>query len=176
LNDVASDIARAFDIHDFYTAHIMNFCEGYYEPNTTVTHEQHPSENVTYCSNRTAFFHFDPTAIIQSELAPGVNLTDIHWPSEIEDATRAVEVASKVMFIFYCIGIGFAGLAWIGAAWGVLTNGRISAFVNFTLDIVSPLLQNVGKNPDILSLQLLGEGPENRSHRFVSYFLIFIPC
>jgi hypothetical protein len=118
----------------------MNYCEGYYEPNTTVTREQHPSENVTYCSNRTAFFHFDPTAIIQSELAPGVNLTDIHWPSEIEDAVRAVEVASKVMFIFYCIGIGFVGLALIGAAWGVLANGRISAFVNFMLDIVSPLI------------------------------------
>lgn len=140
MNDVASDIARAFDIHDFYTAHIMNFCEGYYEPNTTVTREQHPSENVTFCSNRTAFFHFDPTAIIQSELAPGVNLTDIHWPSEIEDAIRAVEITSKVMFIFYCIGIGLVGLALIGAAWGVLANGRISAFVNFTLDIVSPLI------------------------------------
>jgi hypothetical protein len=140
LNDVASDIARAFDIHDFYTAHIMNFCEGYYEPNTTVTREQHPSENVTFCSNRTAFFHFDPTATIQSELAPGINLTDIHWPSGIEDAIKAVETASKLMFIFYCIGIGFAGLALIGAAWGVLASGRISAFVNFTLDIVSPLI------------------------------------
>jgi hypothetical protein len=146
LDDAASDIARAFDIHDFYTAHIMNYCEGYYEPNTTVTREQHPSENVTYCSNRTTFFHFDPTAIIQSELASGVNLTDLHWPSQIEDATKAVEVASKIMFIFYCIGIGFAGLALIGAAWGVLANGRISAFVNFTLDIVSPSnLQNAGK-------------------------------
>ena len=50
------------------------------------------------------------------------------------------------MFIFYCIGIGFAGLALIGAAWGVLANGRISAVVNFTLDIVSPLiLHNAGK-------------------------------
>jgi hypothetical protein len=139
LNDVASDIARAFGIHDFYTAHVMNYCEGYYQPNTTVTREQHPSENVTHCSNRAAFFHFDPTAIIESELAPGVNLTDIHWPSEIEDAVRAVEVASKIMFVFYCIGIGFAGLALIGTAWGVLTNGRISAFVNFILDSVSPL-------------------------------------
>jgi hypothetical protein len=146
LDDAASDIARAFDIHDFYTAHIMNYCEGYYEPNATVTREQHPSENVTHCSNRTAFFHFDPTAIIRSELASGVNLTDLHWPSEIEDAAKAVEVASKVMFIFYCIGVGFAGLALIGAAWGALANGRISPFVNFTLDIVSPSnLQNAGK-------------------------------
>jgi len=135
LNDVSSDVARALGIHDFYTAHIMDYCDGYYEPNTTVTKQEHPSENVTHCSNRTALFHFDPTAIIESELAPGINLTDIHWPSEIEDATKSVELASKVMFIFYCIGIGFAGLAVIGAVWGVLANGRISASVNFTLDM-----------------------------------------
>jgi hypothetical protein len=54
-----------------------------------------------------------------------------------------VEVASKVMFIFYCIGIGFAGLALIGAAWGALANGRISASVNLTLDIVSPLVSKM---------------------------------
>jgi SUR7/PalI family len=123
----------------------MNYCEGYYEPNTTVTREQHPSENVTHCSNRTALFHFDPTAIIQSELAPGVNLTDLHWPSAIEDGIRAVETASKVMFIFYCIGIAFAGLALIGAAWGFLANGRISASVNFMLDLVSSLTSKAAR-------------------------------
>jgi hypothetical protein len=124
----------------------MNYCEGYYEPNTTVTREEHPSENITHCSNRTGLFHFDPTAIIQSELGPDVNLTTIHWPSQIEDGIRAVEVASKVMFIFYCIGIGFAGLAVIGAAWGVLANGRISASANFMLDFVSHLISTaVGK-------------------------------
>ena len=121
----------------------MDYCDGYYEPNTTVTKQEHPSENVTHCSNRTALFHFDPTAIIESELAPGINLTGIHWPSEIEDATKSVEVASKAMFIFYCIGIGFAGLAVIGAAWGILANGRISASVNFTLDMVSSLASKV---------------------------------
>ena len=114
----------------------MDFCEGYYEPNTTVSREEHPKENVTRCSNRTALFHFDPTAIIKSELAPGINLTDLHWPNKIEDAVRSVELASKVMFIFYCIGIGFAGLAVIGAAFGVLAEGRISALLNFILDVV----------------------------------------
>ena len=131
----------------------MNYCEGYYEPNTTVSRDQHPSENVTHCSNRTALFHFNPTAIIQSELAPGLNLTDLHWPSEIEDGVKAIEAASKVMFVFYCIGIGFAGLAVIGAAVAVLANGRISALVNFLLDIVSSRSSKVvGKCPRVLPL------------------------
>jgi SUR7/PalI family len=151
----------------------MNYCEGYYEPNTTVTREEHPSENVTYCSNRTALFHFDPTAIIESELAPGVNLTTLHWPSEIEDAIRAVEVASKAMFIFYCIGIGFAGFALIGAAWGVLANGRISASVNFMLDMVSSLNPKAARKMTRCTLPAMGYVLEDRVGSLAFCFLIF---
>ena len=134
LDDAESDIARYFDLKDFYSAHIMNYCEGYYEPNATV---KHPSENITHCSNTTTFFHFDPTQIIQNELRPGLNLTDIHWPHEIEEAARAIEVTAKAMFVFYIIGVVFAGLAVLGAVIGLFASGRLSAFTNFLLDIVS---------------------------------------
>ena len=133
LDDAESDIASYFELKDFYSAHIMNYCEGYYKPNATVSH---PSENITHCSNETAFFHFDPTAIVQSQLKPGLNLTSIHWPKAIENAARDIEVSVKVMFIFYVIGIIFAGLAVLGAIVGVLAGGRLSAFANFALDLV----------------------------------------
>ena len=133
INNATSDIAAAFHLHDFYAAHVMNYCEGYYEGNDTAG----AKENITHCSNRTAFFHFNPTQIIQNELAPGLNLSDLHWPSEIEDAVKTIEVASKVMFVFYVIGIIFAGFAVLGAIWGVFANGRLSAFVNFLLDILA---------------------------------------
>lgn len=136
INNVTSDIAQAFNLHDFYAAHIMNYCEGYYEGNDTAG----AKENITHCSNRTAFFHFDPTAIIESELAPGLNLSDLHWPSEIEDAIKTIEVASKVMFVFYVIGIILAGFAFLGAIWGMFAAGRMSAFLNFALDIFAFLL------------------------------------
>lgn len=112
----------------------MNYCEGYYEPNATATQ---PSENITHCSNTTAFFHFDPTQVIENELRPGLNLTSIHWPHKIEEATHAVELAAKIMFVFYVIGIIFAGLAVLGAAFSIFSDGRISAFLNFLLDLVS---------------------------------------
>ena len=92
---------------------------------------------MTRCSNRTALSHFDPTAIIQKELAPGYNLSDLHWPSQIEDGVRAIETASKVMFVFYCIGIGLAGFAVLGALFLVFTDGITSALLNFGLDIVT---------------------------------------
>lgn len=133
IHNATADVARDLNIHDFYTAHVMTYCEGFYKPNSTV---KDPSENITKCSNRTALFHFDPTKIIQDELKPGVNLSDIKWPDKIEDAVRAVEVASKVMFVFYCIGIAFSALALLGAIFGLVASGRISAFGNFILDIV----------------------------------------
>ena len=41
------------------------------------------------------------------------------------------------MFLLYCIGVGFAGLAFIGAITGLLAGGRLSAAVNVVLDMVS---------------------------------------
>jgi hypothetical protein len=136
INNATSDIADDLNLHDFYSAHIMTYCEGFYEDNGNTT-DSHAKENITYCSNRTALFHFDPTAIIENELAPGVNLSDLHWPQGIEDGIRAVELASKVMFVFYVIGITFAGFAILSAVWGVFANGRMSAFVNWVLDVLA---------------------------------------
>ena len=41
------------------------------------------------------------------------------------------------MFILYCIGVGFAGLAVIGAVVGFFGNGMLGAGLNFLLDFVS---------------------------------------
>lgn len=84
-------------------------------------------------------FHFDPTSVIQKELKPGINLTDLHWPSAIKDAVHAVEIASKVMFVLYCMGVAATGLALLGAFLGVLSGGRIAAIVNNMLSLVSYL-------------------------------------
>ena len=98
---------------------------------------EHRSKNVTKCSNGTALFYFDPTSVIQNEMKPGINLTDLKWPSAIEDATRKVEAATKAMFIIYCVGVGTVCLAAIGAFFGVITEGRPSALVNSMLDLAS---------------------------------------
>ncbi|MCJ1333499.1 hypothetical protein MMC10_010199 [Thelotrema lepadinum] len=137
LNGAIHSIAQALDIHDFYSAHIMDFCEGYYEPgplaNATVT----PSKNVTDCSNSTSGYNFDPQAILQSQLKSGVTLDDLHWPKELEDAIQAAETAVKAMFVLYCIGVAFAGLAFLGAIFAFFTDGRIGAFVDATLSFLA---------------------------------------
>lgn len=82
-------------------------------------------------------FHFDPSAAIQKELKPGINLTDLEWPSAIKSAVRAVEIASKVMFVLYCISVGAVGLALIGAFWGLVREGRLVAISNNIISLVS---------------------------------------
>ena len=140
INGAIGSIAQALNIHDFYSAHLMDFCEGYYQPgplaNATVT----PSKNVTDCSNRTAGFTFDPQAAIQSQLKPGVSLDDIKWPREVEDAVSAAETAVKAMFVLYCLGVAFAGLAFLGALLAFFKDGRLGAFVDGMLCFVSFVL------------------------------------
>jgi len=136
LSDVSSDIASALNLPDFYAVHVMDYCSGEYFPNATA---HHAKENVTHCSNRTALFHFNPTQVIQDALPDGITLDDIHWPSGITDAEKAIRIASKVMVIFYIVGIAFAGLAIIGALFGIFTNGRLSAFGNLVLDFLALL-------------------------------------
>ena len=65
-----------------------------------------------------------------------MNLTDLKWPSAIEDGIRAVEVGSKAMFVLYCIGVAAAGLALLGAIVGVFAAGTLSGLVNVLLCLV----------------------------------------
>ena len=111
--------------------------KGYFTPTAITNGTMNPHKNVTRCSNHTALFHFDPSAIIQKELKPGISLTDLEWPSAIKDAVRAVEVASKAMFVLYCIGVAAAGLALAGAFLGVASEGKLTALVDAMLSLVS---------------------------------------
>lgn len=83
-------------------------------------------------------FTFDPEKVLSNELnATGVTLEDLGWPDALTDGINALKIAWKAMFIFYVIGIIFAGLAVLGALVGVILNGRLSAFANWLLTIVS---------------------------------------
>jgi hypothetical protein len=137
VDGVIEDIAHALHIHDFYSVHLLDYCEGYYEPSPIANATASPTKNVTHCSSQTSGFTFDPTAILQSELLPGINLSDLKWPSEIQDTIDAVNMATKATFVIYCIGVSFAGLAILGALFAVIGGGRLSALLNFMIASVS---------------------------------------
>ncbi|KAL8848201.1 MAG: hypothetical protein Q9221_006770 [Calogaya cf. arnoldii] len=143
VNDLIADVAKALNIHDFYSAHLLNYCEGYFTPGPLANKTVDPDKNVTQCSNRTALFHFDPTAAIQKELKPGISLADLRWPSAIKDAVHTVEIASKAMFVLYCVGTAAAGLALVGSFLGVLSDGRTAPLVNNALASVSTIPRTI---------------------------------
>ncbi|KAK5127201.1 hypothetical protein LTR85_008563 [Meristemomyces frigidus] len=141
LSDDLSSFAKDLGLHDFYSAHILDYCEGYYTPgpvpNATMSkHDIH--RNVTSCSNKTAGYTFDPRTTLQQELAKSghsnINLTDLDWPSDVDKGLHALRVASKAMFILYCIAIAFIGVAFVLALVCIFFDGRLSAFVNVLVD------------------------------------------
>lgn len=132
IDNAADDVANALNLADFYSLHIMNYCDGFFEPNATAKNSH---RNTTFCSKKKALFHFNPTKIVEESLPSGVSLEDIHWPQGIKDASNAIRAAAVVMFVFYVIGIAFAGFAVIGAILTIFADGRLSALANFLLDI-----------------------------------------
>lgn len=134
VGEAADFVTDRLNISDFYAVHVMNYCEGMYEDNGT---DPNASKNTTRCSRRNAMFHFDPTKIVEENLPGDITLEDIRWPDEIKQATDAIRAASIAMFVFWVVGIAFAGLAAIGALVAIFTSGRLSACGVFALSIIS---------------------------------------
>lgn len=140
INDDLNSFARSLGIHDFYSAHMLDYCEGYYTP-VAVANSTYPAhsihKNVTLCSNRTALYNFDPTQTLQREInASGhsnVNLTALHWPQAVDDGLAALRTAQRAAFILYCIAIGFIALVTLFAIIAIVLSGRLTAFVNILL-------------------------------------------
>jgi hypothetical protein len=133
--NVANDLAKDLGLHDFYTAHVMNYCEGFYKGNDTT---RDAAMNVTSCSKPKRMYSFDPTTIIQRELRNGVSLQDIKWPEQIEDGLKALSIVARAMFVLYTIGIAATGLTILTGLAGMSGN-RLWSAVNFSLSFVRPL-------------------------------------
>jgi len=147
IEDGLGDFAQVLGLHDFYSAHILNFCEGFYVPasvpNATVGSGS-IHKNVTHCSNKTAMAHFDPRKTISQELNESTNgfidISDVKWPDDIQNAINALKVAQKAVFVLYCLAIAFLFLAMVAAIMGIFFNGRMSAFINVAVDSLAFLI------------------------------------
>jgi len=147
LNTAAASLAHTVGVHDFYSAHMLDYCEGSFEPgpvpNATLKASK-ISRNVTHCSNRTASFDFDPSAALQRTLNQthtGVTLSDLGWPDDLDKGIRALRDSVRVTFALYCIGIGFAFFAMVAFAFWMFGpstgGGRGGPLVGMALAFVS---------------------------------------
>jgi len=138
IGDVADKLAAELGIKQWYSLHILDFCEGTYAPNAT---EKGAHKNGTKCSNQTAMYHFDLTEILNKELEAGklhINLSDINWPDDIQNGLNHLSTALDAEFVVYCIGIASAGLAIFTSLVAIFLHGsRLVSFGNFGLASMS---------------------------------------
>jgi len=136
INDLAGDIAKELGLQDFYSAHILDYCEGSYVPtpltNATIS-QKDIHKNVTKCSNQTAGYEFDPAAALEKSLQDAgvdVTLDDLNWPEDIQNGLDALHALQKAVFILYCIGIALTFVALLTALVGVFATGHLTALIN----------------------------------------------
>ncbi|KAH1916773.1 hypothetical protein KXW47_001979 [Aspergillus fumigatus] len=110
--------AKKPGMHDFYSIHVMSYCEGFLDLNETGQRK-----NLTGCSDRTALFSFNPSEVLLKETGNTTSLADMGWPAAVSDDFRAFRITSKSMGIFYCIGVGAAGLVILARLWFLLVKG-----------------------------------------------------
>ncbi len=136
IGDLTVDIASLLGLPDFLVVHTMDFCQGSYSPNATAGNTK---KNITECTNSSLGFHFQPTKFVEEHLPSGITLDDIHWPEDVTNAERTLRTVSRIMVAFYIVGIVFAGLAVLTALVTLFAEGRLSALINWLVDIVSTL-------------------------------------
>ncbi|KAH9828848.1 integral membrane protein-like protein [Teratosphaeria destructans] len=144
INSLVRSIAKDLGLHDFYSAYILNYCEGYYTPaavpNATLRRSS-IDKNVTHCSNPKDGYIFDPRVLLQADLNrtgnSNVNLSTLQWPDAIDKGLKDLHIVSKAMFVLYCIATAFIGVGVVLAMVGLLLDGRLSAFVNIVVDCMA---------------------------------------
>ena len=143
LNSVIDELARKLGIHQWYSLHVMNWCEGYYKPGYIANATHMPTKNITKCSGAKRNATFDLTDIVGKELVPGISLSDLHWPDTIANGFRALKLAINVMFVFYVIGLMWVSLGLLGVFVALVqTQTRTQALINMTLAWVSHSLSS----------------------------------
>lgn len=137
INSEISEVREKLGIEDWYSMHMLNYCEGQYEPaessNSTLS-KSDISKNVTECAKSTAMFKFNPTNIVQQALnASGLDITlsDLSWPDDIQSGIDTLNAVMGAMFVLYVIAICLIFLSLVAAIVAVLTSGRLSACLNF---------------------------------------------
>jgi hypothetical protein len=142
-SELFSSIAKDLGIADFYSAYVLDHCEGTYVPgpvpNATLPRSKIKT-NVTSCSNRTSFFTFDPAAAIQATLnktKTGITLAELDFPQDLEKGITALRNSFHAIFILYCVAIGLAFLTLLFSTFLATPPGaRLRRFVAAGLQIL----------------------------------------
>ncbi|KAF4975257.1 hypothetical protein FZEAL_7924 [Fusarium zealandicum] len=89
-SNLLNSVARSLGLHDFYQVGLWNFCEGYLD------------EGVTFCSEPTQFYWFNPVEILVSELLAGAQIA---LPTQAITVLDLLKLGSRIMYGCFMAGI-----------------------------------------------------------------------
>ncbi|PBP24074.1 SUR7 protein [Diplocarpon rosae] len=138
VSDVADKLSQELGIHQWYSLHMLNLCQGDYTPNATA---KGASKNATSCTKMTAMYNINLDQILSQQLQVGplnLDLSDISWPDDINKGFQGLNVVLNAVFVIYAIGIASAGLAILTSALAIFFHGsRLVSVGNFGLALLS---------------------------------------
>jgi len=115
VNDVIGDaidsVTEELGISEWYSLHVMNWCEGDFAPNTTVVGAWY---NTTNCTERAAGIRFNLTEILNHEISVGpikFNTNQIPLPDAIEKAIEDFNSALFALFVLFVLGAALSGFS-----------------------------------------------------------------
>ncbi|EFY87545.1 hypothetical protein J3458_002154 [Metarhizium acridum] len=168
LNDItgaiADQIAKKIGIKQWYSLHIMDSCEGYFQPNATAPDA---ALNVTNCTSSSPSHRLNLTELLDKELRIGpakLNLADIKWPQGIQDTLDVLNNALLGLLIMYSLGIGFCAVSALGGVAAFFKpDMRILALVNLTIGglaflsiIIASIIVTVATNTGVKAVNKIG--------------------
>lgn len=144
-----SSFARYLGLHDFYSIHVLNLCEGQY--NSSRMHPNVSSssgpKNITSCGNSTFTFNFDLREALGSQPDDNedllVDTPKSSWPPEVNSGMRTLETIPRIMSVIYCISLALTTVALALAVFGIFLSGRCSACVNIMASSIATLAAGV---------------------------------
>ena len=92
---------------------------------------------------------FDPTGQLEEQLASGpfggkITLEDLGYPDAIQDGINSINALLQATFIFYVLGIAFAGILILTSIASIFRTGRILSLLNVLLSFLSFLCLGIG--------------------------------
>ncbi|KAG5921129.1 hypothetical protein E4U42_005964 [Claviceps africana] len=160
---IADKVVKGLGIKDWYSLHVMNSCEGYWSPNSTVPDA---GLNITNCSSSSPDDRFNLSKILDKEIKAGpidLNLARMRLDT-VQEKLDKLSRAILSLFVIYAIGAGLSGLAFlcsIVAFWKpdlgriVLVNFVVSAPGFLTLFIAS-MIVTVAANTGVTAINKVG--------------------
>ncbi|RYP09669.1 hypothetical protein DL765_008369 [Monosporascus sp. GIB2] len=120
---LTNSIARTLGLHDFYQVGLWSFCEGYED------------SGITYCSEPSSMFWFNPVEVLLNELLAGASIA---LPSQVNDVLTILRIASHIMFGFFLASAALNFILMLAAP--VVVYSRIWSGPFSILALVSTIL------------------------------------